>query len=111
MGWKLRHFAAATPSRLSGSLQSRPARAAGPLCPTQVAEVHGFTDILQETKNAIFSMASAAALSAGLCTASFAQISGKVTLDGTPPEMPEVKGIASVPQCAALHKDPVYEDR
>lgn len=53
---------------------------------------------------------SAAALSAGLCTASFAQISGKVTLEGTPPDMPEVKGIASVPQCAALHKDPVYDD-
>lgn len=53
---------------------------------------------------------SAAVLSAGFCTASFAQISGKVTLDGTPPDMPEVKGIAAVPQCAALHKDPVYED-
>lgn len=52
----------------------------------------------------------AAALSAGLCTASFAQISGKVTLDGTPPDMPQVKGISSVPQCAALHKDPVYDD-
>jgi hypothetical protein len=52
----------------------------------------------------------AAALSAGLCTASFAQISGKVMLDGTPPEMAPVKGIASVPQCAQLHKDPVYDD-
>jgi hypothetical protein len=53
---------------------------------------------------------SAAALSAGFCTASFAQISGKVMLEGTTPDMPEVKGIASVPQCAALHKDPVYDD-
>lgn len=52
----------------------------------------------------------ATALWAGLCTASFAQISGKVTLDGTPPDMPQVKGISSVPQCAALHKDPVYDD-
>jgi plastocyanin len=58
----------------------------------------------------LFTWLSAAALSAGLCTASFAQISGKVTLDGNPPDMPEVKGIAAVPQCAALHKDPVYED-
>jgi plastocyanin len=53
---------------------------------------------------------SAAALSAAFCTASFAQISGKVTLQGTPPDMPEVKGIAAIPQCKELHKDPVYED-
>ena len=52
----------------------------------------------------------AVALSAALGTASFAQISGKVTLDGNPPDMPQVKGISAVPQCAALHKDPVYED-
>ncbi|HXE53113.1 MAG TPA: carboxypeptidase regulatory-like domain-containing protein [Tepidisphaeraceae bacterium] len=52
----------------------------------------------------------AAALSAGMCTASFAQISGKVTLQGNPPDMPEIKALSSVPQCAALHKDPVYED-
>lgn len=52
----------------------------------------------------------ALALSAGLCSASFAQITGKVTMQGTPPEMPEVKGIAAIPQCAALHKDPVYDD-
>lgn len=53
---------------------------------------------------------SAAVLSAGMCTASFGQISGKVILDGTPPDMPQVKGISAVPQCAALHKDPVFED-
>lgn len=52
----------------------------------------------------------AAALSAGLCSASFAQISGKVMLDGNPPEMPEIKAIASTPGCSAIHKDPVYED-
>jgi len=52
----------------------------------------------------------AAAFSFGMCTASFAQISGKVTLQGTPPEMPPVKGMAAIPQCAELHKDPVYED-
>lgn len=52
----------------------------------------------------------AAALSAGLCTASFGQISGKVTLEGTPPDMPEIKAVQSVPQCKEMHKDPVYED-
>ena len=52
----------------------------------------------------------AAALSVGLCTASFSQISGKVTLQGTPPEMKQIKDIAAIPQCAQLHKDPVYED-
>ena len=50
------------------------------------------------------------ALSAGLCTASFGQITGKVTFDGNPPEMPEIKAIAAVPQCAMIHKDPVYDD-
>ena len=53
---------------------------------------------------------STAALSAAMCTAAFAQISGKVMLQGTPPEMPEIKGVSAVPQCAAQHKDPVYED-
>lgn len=53
---------------------------------------------------------SAAVISAGMCTASFAQISGKVTLQGAPPDMPQIKGVDQVPQCAALHKDPVYED-
>jgi len=53
---------------------------------------------------------SAAALSAGMCTVSFGQIAGKVTLQGNPPDAPEIKGIAANPQCAALHKDPVYDD-
>lgn len=52
----------------------------------------------------------AAAFSSGICTASFAQISGKVTLQGTPPEMPEIKAMAAIPQCAQLHKDPAFED-
>lgn len=52
----------------------------------------------------------AAALSAGTCTVSFAQLSGKVTLVGNPPEMKQVSGIAAVPQCAQLHKDPVFEE-
>ena len=53
---------------------------------------------------------SAVALSAGLCSASFAQVTGKVMFDGNPPEMPEIKAIAAVPQCAMIHKDPVYDD-
>src|SRR5947209_8689369 len=53
---------------------------------------------------------SAVALSAGLCSASLAQVSGKVMFDGNPPEMPEIKAIAAVPQCAMIHKDPVYDD-
>ena len=53
---------------------------------------------------------SAVALSAGLCSASLAQVTGKVMFDGNPPEMPEIKAIAAVPQCAMIHKDPVYED-
>ena len=52
----------------------------------------------------------AAAFSLGICTASFAQISGKVTLLGTPPEMKQIKAMAVMPQCAQLHKDPVYEE-
>lgn len=52
----------------------------------------------------------AAALSAGVCTVSFGQLAGKVTLAGNPPEMKQVSGISAVPQCAQLHKDPVYEE-
>ncbi|HEY8747614.1 MAG TPA: carboxypeptidase regulatory-like domain-containing protein [Tepidisphaeraceae bacterium] len=52
----------------------------------------------------------AAALSFGIYSASFAQIGGKVTLQGTPPEMNQIKAMAAMPQCAQLHKDPVYED-
>jgi plastocyanin len=52
----------------------------------------------------------ASAILLGLCTASFAQISGKVTLQGTPPEMKQIKAMSAIPQCAQLHKDPVYED-
>ena len=53
---------------------------------------------------------SAAALSAAMCSVSLADISGKVTLQGTPPDAAEIKGIAAVPQCKELHKDPVYDD-
>lgn len=51
-----------------------------------------------------------AAISLGLGTASFAQISGKVTLLGNLPEMKQITGMSAIPQCAQMHKDPVYED-
>ena len=44
------------------------------------------------------------------CSASFAQVSGKVTLLGKPPEMKPITAMAAMPLCAQLHKDPVYED-
>ncbi len=50
-----------------------------------------------------------AALTAGFCSASFAQITGSVKLDGTPPVMKPID-MASNPQCAAMHKDPVFEE-
>jgi len=55
-------------------------------------------------------LALASAFSFAICTVSFAQISGKVTLDGAPPQMREIKEMAAIPQCDALHKKPVYED-
>lgn len=51
-----------------------------------------------------------AALSLGTYATCFAQISGKVTLQGNPPEMRQIKEMAANPQCAQLHKDQVYED-
>ena len=57
-----------------------------------------------------FSRMIAAFVAAGLCGTASAQISGKVILKGNPPEMRQIKEVASNPQCAALHKDPVYED-
>lgn len=52
----------------------------------------------------------AALLSVGFCSASFGQISGAVKLDGKPPEMPEITAIKNNPDCAKMHKDPVYEE-
>ena len=52
----------------------------------------------------------ASAMVLGFCTACFGQISGKVTLVGTPPEMKPITAMAAIPQCAQMHKDPVYED-
>ncbi|HET6248255.1 MAG TPA: hypothetical protein VFE47_11200 [Tepidisphaeraceae bacterium] len=53
----------------------------------------------------------ALALSVGVCPMSFGQVTGKVTLTGKIPDMPEITAIKSNPQCAALHKDPVYEEK
>lgn len=46
----------------------------------------------------------------GMGTASFAQLSGTVTLSGTPPKMKQITAMATNPQCAQMHKDPVHED-
>lgn len=56
------------------------------------------------------SICAATLLTLVICSWSAAQISGKVTLLGAPPESKPIKEIASNPQCAQLHKDPVYED-
>jgi plastocyanin len=50
-----------------------------------------------------------AALSAGVCSPLFGQITGSVKLDGTPPEMKKID-MSSNPQAAAMHKDPVFEE-
>jgi plastocyanin len=52
----------------------------------------------------------ALALSAGMCSGSFGQVTGKVTLTGKVPEMAEIAGIKNAPDCAKEHKDPVYEE-
>lgn len=41
---------------------------------------------------------------------SFAQITGNVKVDGKPPEMQPVKGLANDPICSKLHKDAVLEE-
>src|SRR5437016_13335959 len=52
----------------------------------------------------------ALALSVGLCSASaFADVTGKVTFDGTPPK-PKAINMNAVPDCAKQHTDPVYEE-
>ena len=53
----------------------------------------------------------ALALSAGMGSISFGQVTGSVTLKGKIPEMPEITAIKSVPDCAKQHKDPVYEEK
>jgi plastocyanin len=51
----------------------------------------------------------ACALSAGLCSFSYAQVTGKVTLDGEAPERGTVD-MSAVEQCAQLHTEPVLEE-
>jgi plastocyanin len=48
-------------------------------------------------------------VTAGICSTSSAQITGSVKLDGNPPEMKQID-MSGVPQCAAMHKDPVFEE-
>jgi plastocyanin len=47
---------------------------------------------------------------AGFSSVCFGQITGSVVLKGDPPDMPQIKAMAAVAQCAELHKDPVFED-
>jgi hypothetical protein len=51
----------------------------------------------------------AVAVSAGLCSGAMAQVTGKVTLDGKPPEMKEID-MSAVKECADQHADPVKEE-
>ena len=52
---------------------------------------------------------SALALSAGMCSVSLADVTGKVTLNGQAPK-PKVINMAAVPQCAAQHAQPVLDE-
>lgn len=52
----------------------------------------------------------AVALSAGLCTAASAQVTGTVKFDGTAPKPGPVPGVDKNPQCAALHKEPLKDE-
>lgn len=58
--------------------------------------------------NATFGFACAILL--GQCTSSFAQLRGKVILSGTPPKLKQITAMATNPQCAQMHKDPIFED-
>ena len=51
----------------------------------------------------------AAALAMAVSSFAFAEIKGKVTLDGKAPEMKEID-MSAVKECAAQHADPVYEE-
>jgi plastocyanin len=45
------------------------------------------------------------------CGLASGQITGRVMFQGDPPEGKVIPDVAANPQCAALHKDPVYDDR
>jgi plastocyanin len=55
-----------------------------------------------------FAAVAAAALALAVSSAAFAEIKGKVTLDGKAPEMKEID-MSAVKECAAQHADPVTE--
>lgn len=52
----------------------------------------------------------ALALSTGLATSAFAEITGKITFDGQAPERKPVAGIQQDPNCGKLHKGPVLDE-
>jgi plastocyanin len=52
---------------------------------------------------------SALALSAGVCSVSLADVTGKATYDGAPPKPKEIN-MQAVADCAKQHADPVYEE-
>jgi plastocyanin len=49
------------------------------------------------------------AISAGMCSVSLADVTGKAVLDGPAPKPKEIN-MKAVPQCAAAHADPVYDE-
>ena len=53
---------------------------------------------------------SAVVLSAGLSTCAFAEITGTAKLEGKAPKRQPVAGLASVKECAAMHKDPLLDE-
>jgi hypothetical protein len=52
---------------------------------------------------------SALALSAGVCSVSLADVTGKATLNGQAPK-PKALNMQAVPQCAAGHAAPVFDE-
>lgn len=48
---------------------------------------------------------------AGMSPMALGQITGKVTLTGKIPDMPEIVAIKTTPGCSDQHKDPVYEEK
>jgi plastocyanin len=56
-----------------------------------------------------FAWMSAVALSAGVCSMSMAEVTGKVVFDGQAPK-PKQISMKAVPDCEKLHNDPVYDE-
>jgi plastocyanin len=52
---------------------------------------------------------SALAISAGMCSVTLADVTGKVTFDGAAPK-PKVISMKAVPDCDKQHTDPVYDE-